>query len=282
MPQGMHTVRFLFLAFVQGITEFLPVSSSGHLAIFQTMLGFKEPPLVFDIILHLATTLAVLIFLRKELALVCSESLQAFHGLRKGERLGVIWRKFPYYRMGVLVIVAFLPAATIGVLLHSLIEKMFASLMVVGISLLFTGTVLFMTKNVSSKKNIETMTSFDAVIVGIAQACAIVPGISRSGMTIAGGMFRKLDKNFAARFSFMLSIPTILAAAVYHLKNGIGDIFEGKKMILMLSFLIAFVTGYAALAFLSRLISRAKFHYFSYYCWGIGLVSILLAVKWPR
>jgi len=173
--------------------------------------------------------------------------------------------------------IAFIPAALIGVVIHKLIEEMFASLFAVGISFFITGAVLFFTRFAAVRKDARSMRMSEALIIGISQAIAITPGISRSGMTIAAGLCRGLDKSFAARFSFLLAIPTILGAAVFALKDGIGPV-SIDAVTLAVSCATAFISGYIALAWLARAVARAKFHYFSYYCWLMGIISIVFSI----
>ncbi|MCP4650652.1 MAG: undecaprenyl-diphosphate phosphatase [PVC group bacterium] len=271
-------MEYFLLALFQGVTEFVPVSSSGHLVFFQRIFGFEEPMLAFDIILHLATTLAVIVFLYKDLCVMLKEVFLALKSCIKGKALREVWREFTYLRICVFMAAALIPAIIIGVALKDIIENLFGSMRFVGIAFIITGCVLFITKRLSSNnREMKNMNIKDALIIGIAQAAAIMPGISRSGMTIASGIFRGLDKNVAARFSFMLSIPTILAASVYQLKDGLGEL--GVSMPVMTgSFLIAFISGYIALVVLSKMISKAKFHYFSYYCWTMGIITIILSI----
>ncbi len=274
----MEIIQYILLAFVQGLTEFIPVSSSGHLIFFQTVLGIKEPMLVFDVMLHVATTLAVIIFLRRELLLIIQEILMVMRNCVKGEGMAQSLRQFDHAKLSVLIIIAFIPAVIFGLFFHSLIEKMFTSLRVVGVSFCITGFILFITKYSRSEKGLKQVNFTDACVIGIAQALAIIPGISRSGATISAGLYRKLDKELAAKFSFLLSLPTILAAAVYKLKDGIGQVnIDGA--VLALSFITAFISGYITLVILSKMIARARFHYFSYYCWLMGIISIIISVR---
>jgi len=269
----MDFVKYLVLAFLQGATEFIPVSSSGHLVFFQRIFGFEQPLVFFDIVLHLATMLSVIMFLRKELLLIAQESIMAIKNLCTGKRWHKVWQEFSYFRLGLFVFIAIIPAVLAGIVLADFIEKMFSSLKVVGVSFLITGTVLFWTKYVSSKRQMKTFNFLDAFLIGIFQAVALFPGISRSGMTISAGIFRGLDKKNAARFSFILSVPTIFAAAVYKLTTQIEEI-QIDIILLSLFFMVSFLSGYLALTILSRMISQAKFYYFSYYCWGIGIISL--------
>ena len=266
-------MKYILLALLQGITEFVPVSSSGHLVFFQKVFGFKEHMLSFDIILHLATTLAVIVFLRKDLSMMAKEWVKAFSYLLKKDGVKKAWNEFAYFRLGGLMIVALVPAIIIGVTLDEFIEKMFGSLLFVGIAFFVTGAILFFTKHISSNRELKKVNSMDAFLIGVSQALAIVPGVSRSGFTIAMGIFRGLDKNVAARFSFLLSIPTILAASIYKLKDGLGEFSIGISWLIG-SFVVAFLSGYLALIFLSKMVAKAKFHYFSFYCWLMGAISI--------
>lgn len=275
---AIENIQCALLAFMQGMTEFLPVSSSGHLVFFQKVFGFKEPMLLFDIILHLATTLSVIVFLRKELILLFKNFFSAMNLIFRGEKVSTVWKNFLYFRISLLIFVALIPAIVIGASLSGFIEKMFVSFKAVGVCFLITGTVLFFTRQLSPNRQIEQVNVLDAFFIGLAQAAAIFPGISRSGLTISAGMFRGLDRNFAAKFSFILAIPTILAAAIYELRNGIDEIRIGIVS-LVLFFCIAFVSGYIALVILSKMISKAKFHYFSYYCWLMGIISIVLSFR---
>ncbi len=274
----MNLLHYLFLACLQGVTEFLPVSSSGHLVFFQEIIGFEEPLLSFDIILHLATVLAVLVFLRKDLFLMLQEWGLAFKKVAQGKSFKEVWSELEYLRMFVFVAVALIPAILVGLIFHSIIDNMFNSLRVITVSFFITGTVLFLTRGKGTPKNKRQLTLIDAFLIGLAQAVAIIPGISRSGMTISSGIFRGINKELAARFSFLLSIPTIAAAAIYKLKDGMGEI-SISNFELSLSFLFAFLSGYFTLLILSKMIARAKFHYFSFYCWGMGVVCIVVLLK---
>ena len=274
----MDLTRYLFLACLQGVTEFLPISSSGHLVFFQEIIGFEEPLVNFDIILHVATVFSVIVFLRKDLLSILKELILAFNKIAKGESLKEIWRKLEYLRLFVFVIAAVIPAVLIGFFFHFFIEKMFSSLRVISLSFFATGTILFFTRGKGTPVKKKQITLIDSLLIGLAQAVAIIPGISRSGLTISSGMFRGLNKELAARFSFLLSIPTIAAAAIYKLRNGMGELSIGN-LGLVLSFLAAFLSGYFSLVILSKMIARAKFHYFSFYCWGMGFICFAVLLK---
>ena len=159
----MDLLRYLFLACLQGITEFLPISSSGHLVFFQKIIGFKEPLLGFDIILHLATVLSIVVFLRKDLQRIFKEGILAFRHIVKGNSLKEAWDRFEYFRILIFVCIAIMPAILVGLLFHSVIEKMFGSLKIVSLSFFITGTVLFLTKN---KPTVKTMANATIARIG--------------------------------------------------------------------------------------------------------------------
>jgi undecaprenyl-diphosphatase len=270
-------LKYIFLALLQGLTEFLPVSSSGHLVFYQKIFDFQEPLLLFDIILHLATALSVIVFLKKDLAVIIFDSIKGCQKIVSGEKFKTVFKMNGGFRLAVLVLLAMVPSIIFGLLLNEFADKLFGSLKVISVTFLINGGILFATKIISQGKR-DKINLKDALFIGIMQAIAIFPGISRSGSTIACGIFRGLDKNSAARFSFILSVPTILAAAIFKLKDGLGAINVGF-ITLSFSFLVAFISGYFSLIVLSKMIARAKFHYFAYYCWLMGIISLVLFLK---
>jgi undecaprenyl-diphosphatase len=261
------------LGVVQGLTEFLPVSSSAHLVITQNLFGFEEPQLVLDIVLHLGTLAAVALFLWKEIFDITLGTCKGVAAFVKRE--AKLFDTYPDFFTGVCVIVATVPTGLMGVLFKDKFEAMFGSLTMVGFFLLVTGCVLFTTKFVKVIRA-KKLTVFDALIIGVAQGIAICPGISRSGITITSGILRRLDPVFAAKFSFLLSIPAILGAALLHIKDlhsvplaGLGYLAAG--------FLSSAVSGYLSLAVLMRIVKNFKLYYFSYYCWVLGTAVIMFA-----
>ena len=260
----IDVIKYAVLGIIQGLTEFLPVSSSGHLVFFQNVFGFKEAPLFFDILLHLATGIAVIYFLRKELFEIIKNLFNV---------------KSEYFKLGLLLVVASVPTAFMGVLLKDYAQQLFSSAKHAGIALLVTGSVLYVVSKLKINSEAKTITGvkyLDAVIIGIVQGIAIIPGISRSGFTIAAGLSRRLDREFAAKFSFMLSIPAILGALVFEFSDGIKTI--GSDFIYMIpGFIAAMLVGFWSLGFLMKIIKGMKLRYFSYYCWIVGIVVILAA-----
>jgi len=254
----MDYLQAILLGIIQGITEWLPVSSSGHLALLQAFFGI-EPPVIFDIMLHLGTLGAVIVFFRKDI-------FALFRGFLTFNNTN------PEFRLSLLIILASIPTAIIGFSLKDFFASMFSNTPYVGIALMITGVIIFLTRNASGTKSIDWKS---AIVMGIAQGLAIAPGISRSGSTISAGMLLGLDKEKAARFSFLMFIPAILGATLFEAKeiSSLGPDFGPA----LLGTITAAIVGYAAIGFLLKIINRNKFSYFSYYCFALGLLAILMA-----
>jgi undecaprenyl-diphosphatase len=250
-------IQALVLGMVQGLTEFLPVSSSGHLVIFQHLFGIKGSPLTFDVLVHLGTLLAVFVAFWDDIA--------------------AIFKK-PFSRLTYLIIVGCIPAGLMGFFLKPLFARAFESLLVVGIGLLITGVVLKVSEIVSDNslvmKEVRETGYLDVLFIGLLQGIAIVPGISRSGSTIAGGLLAGLDRTFAARYSFLLSIPVILGAALVQLKDFTPDTVTGSMVPYIVGPLTAAVFGYFAIKIVLKLVENGRLSIFSYYCWIVGALTI--------
>jgi undecaprenyl-diphosphatase len=242
----------IILAVVQGITEWLPVSSSGHLVLFQELFGLEEQ-IGFDLILHIASLLVVCFIFRKDI-------MSLIKGLLVGNKESG--------KLGMMLVIASIPIAIVGFFAQKIIELAFTSLLLVGISFIFTGLILWITQFPFRKKKMEYK---DALWVGIFQALALFPGISRSGSTIAAGILRGVDRQKAARFSFLLFIPAIIGASLLNIKTFIINIE------VIISFFVALVVSYIAIKLLLEVIAKRKFHYFSYYCWIVGIITLILA-----
>lgn len=255
----LTSIQALILGLVQGLTEFLPVSSSGHLVIFQHLLGINEGPLTFDVLVHMGTLVAVFAAFWKDIIAICRK---------------------PFSKLTYLIIVASVPAAFIGYYLAPVFERAFESLLVVGMGLIFTGCVLRVSESLSKRKlnlkSSDEMTYADAVFIGCLQALAIIPGISRSGSTIAAGLLSGLERDFAARFSFLMSIPVILGAGVFKLKNVFLNGFPQSEVIpYIIGPVTAAVFGFIAIKLVLKLVRQGRLAVFSYYCWGVGIFSLL-------
>jgi undecaprenyl-diphosphatase len=255
----------VLLGIIQGLTEFFPVSSSGHLVLFQNIFGMKEPQIFVDVMLHVGTLLSLVIFLRKELFSLAI-------GLGLFLKKPKMYYKDPRIKMLFAIVVASVPTMFIGYFFSDFFEPLFASLRTVGFALLITGAYLFFTKYAQEKKRNFFVHPF---AIGVLQGAAIVPGFSRSGLTIGGGMFLGWKREEAAKFSFLLSIPAILGAAVYQF----GKIDTGSQSwwIIITGVAVSALFGYLALTLLVSVINRGKFYAFSFYCFLAGTIAILFS-----
>ena len=262
------------LGVVQGATEYLPVSSSGHLVIFQHLFGLTEPVLLFDIVLHLATLVAVVWFYRRDIADLFRQSVAAIGDLAHGGKWTEISSKYPAFRLAWLIVIGTIPTALIGITLQDTFETLFGSLRTVGVMLWVTGLILLMTRFARrGGREIGNMAIADALLIGLVQGLAITPGISRSGSTIAVALLLGIQKETAARFSFLLSIPSILGALMLQIGaagNGVGVTATA------VGFVAALVTGYFCLVLLVRVVKQGRLAWFAPYCFGMGALAILL------
>ncbi|MDE0332918.1 MAG: undecaprenyl-diphosphate phosphatase [Nitrospinae bacterium] len=256
----------LILGVLQGLTEFLPVSSSGHLVLGQSILGLKEPELFFDVLLHVGTLAAVLVFYGKDLWRIARGWISSLAGKESGDGSA---------RTGWLLILGSVPAGVAGVFVGGLVEEMFASPRLAACALLVTGSILCLSEPKEGGGRGEAqMTAKDALVIGVFQAFAIVPGISRSGATIAAALIRGVAREQAARFSFLLSVPAILGAFALKLKDIEGPLGE-KLLPYAVGALAAAVVGAVALGWLIRLVRGGNLARFRYYCWGAGALSLI-------
>jgi len=257
----METLKAIILGIVQGLTEFLPVSSSGHLEIGKYILGdanIGEESMIMTVTLHAATALSTIIIFRKDIA-------EIFAGLFKRDNKA--------WRYSMMIILSMIPAAFVGLFFEELLEGLFnQNLILVGIMLLFTGSILFLADR--AKTTDKNVGYSDALIIGIAQAVAILPGISRSGSTIATSVMLGIDREASARFSFLMVIPLILGKMAKDLLS--GEISQSSINLIDLSagFIAAFVTGLLACTLMIKLVKASKLSGFAYYCFAIGLLAI--------
>ncbi|MDD4657730.1 MAG: undecaprenyl-diphosphate phosphatase [Eubacteriales bacterium] len=272
----MDYLKAVLLGLIQGLTEFLPVSSSGHLVLAQRLLGIEIPGVTFEVFLHVGTLISVIWVFRERLANIIKSFLVLF---KKEE-----WARYaanPDRRFGLLLIAASIPTAIIAFLLNDFIEKAFGSTLFVGIALLITGGLLWVADALpGGNKDITKTTALDAVLIGVFQGIAIFPGISRSGATISGALFRKLDKRTAAEFSFLLSIPAILGGALVEVIK-IGQETAGAAMdwlFYLAGIVAAAAAGIFAIRFFIRLLVRDRLRIFAVYCWLVGVIVILITL----
>lgn len=273
----MTWIQAFILGTVQGLTEFLPVSSSGHLVLFQHLFGLKEPELFFDISVHAGTLIAVILFFRKDLIdmIVSAARLSALF-FRKRISFYELWEN-PEVKLTMLIVVGSFPTGIIGLLFKDIAEELFSSIVIVGCTLIVTGTFLWLTRGSSSKQggDIGEFSVKQALLIGLVQGIAITPGISRSGSTIAAGLFLGLDREIAARYSFLLSIPAIVGAEILGLKDA-G--FHSVDAAVLIGTLSAGIVGYFALTLLVYIVKKGQLHLFSPYCWLIGLIALIAGI----
>ncbi|MFQ5406123.1 MAG: undecaprenyl-diphosphate phosphatase [Candidatus Micrarchaeia archaeon] len=248
----------VFLGAIQGITEWLPISSSGHLVLAQEFFGL-EASLFFDLMLHFGTLLAVLVFFRKDFLEMFKAALRFDFSSEYG-------------RLVLFLILGSIPVALAGFFLHDFFESLFSSVFAVGVALIVTGTFLFLTKDSTGKKNVSFK---GALLMGLAQAFAIVPGISRSGLTIGTGLLLGMRREKAARFSFFLAFPAILGATLFEAKNAV--FFQEDLAFVLAGTVSAFAVGFLSIGFLLDVVKKRSFHVFAYYTWLIGLFALFLS-----
>jgi undecaprenyl-diphosphatase len=267
----MDMLQGIILGVVQGITEFLPISSSGHLVIMQHFLGMEEPMLFFDIMLHLGTLGAVVAVFWGDIKEMGQEELLPI--LKGFANTGGLFSTLCRARMILLILLASIPTGLIGYLFKKPLESLFSSPHAVGFALCFTGTLLWLTKY--GKRQVGPLRVYHALLIGLVQGIAIIPGISRSGATIATGLFLGLSGELAARFSFLLSIPAILGAVSLELASSSVSIHT-QLLPTVLGTFMATLIGYLALRYLLKVISHGKLFHFSYYCWALGILTLIL------
>ena len=271
----MDLFQAIILGIIQGLTEFLPVSSSGHLVIFQNLFGLKEPELFFDISVHVGTLAAIVIFFWKEIwAIIISLAHFSALALKKRISFHSVYEDADA-KLAILIVVGSIPTAIIGILFHKIADTLFSSVVLVGFMLIITGSLVWGTRWIKKdRKNINDFSVRDALIIGLVQGIAIIPGISRSGSTIAVGLFLGLNRETAARYSFLLSIPAILGAAALSLNHLSAHNVLPLKVTLFGAF-TSCIVGYWALKLLIKIVKHGRMQIFAPYCWAIGILALI-------
>ena len=268
----MTLLQSFVLGIVQGLTEFIPVSSSGHLVLVPHLLGWQIPEaqnFIFDVLVQLGTLVAVVVYYWQDLLAIA----RAFV-------LGLV-RRQPFAeadaRMGWFLILATLPAVVVGLLAKDLIEQAFASPKMTGVFLLGTALLLLIAEQAGRRsRSLPELNWQDSLWIGCSQVLALLPGVSRSGATLAGGMTRHLDRSAAARFSFLMSVPVMLGASVLALKDLLAlPAVHDFLLPLLIGFLTAMISGYFAIRWLISYLSKHSLYLFAGYCAMLGLVIIL-------
>ena len=275
----MTYLSSFLLGLVQGLAEFLPISSSGHLSIAQNLLGLNtEIPEFFDVLLHVGTLVAVFVAYWRDICDMVAELIRGVGDLVHGTTPRQVP---PARRLILLIIVGTLPLFIL-LPIHKQVQALSNNMVFIGAALVVTGFLLFACDLVrKGKKTERTATIADVLVVGLGQAIATLPGISRSGMTITTGCFMGFERKFAVRFSFLLSIPAVLGANILSLKDALDTgIIWAEVPMYVVGVITAAVVGYACIRLLRLVAEKGRFGAFAYYCWAVGLLTLLLnAIK---
>lgn len=253
----------LILGLVQGLTEFLPVSSSGHLEITKAIFGdnsLPEESLLMTVVLHAATALSTIVIFRKDIA----EILKGLFQFKNNEE----------FQFSLKIIISMIPAAVVGVLFEEVIEQFFGgNLLLVGSMLILTAGLLFLADK--AKSTLNPVSYKNAFVIGVAQAVAILPGISRSGATISTSVLLGVDRQKAARFSFLMVVPLILGKMAKDILSGDLAETQTEASLLIIGFIAAFVAGLVACQWMIALVKKSQLKYFSFYCMIVGIIAII-------
>lgn len=285
----MNLAHAILMGLIQGLTEFLPVSSSGHLALFKILFHVNtDNGILFDVLLHIATLIAVVVVYYKDVFHLVKEFILMIRDLIQNIIVLVGKKNHPerqmkkiitssYRKFVAMVIVSTIPTGIIGFLIKDFVEQSETTLLVPGICLIITAVVLFLSDLApDGKKGPKKSKYWNAVVIGIVQGLATLPGISRSGSTIATSVFLGFDRKFAVKYSFILSIPAILGALVLQLKDlGDYEITGSVGASYVVGMIVAAVVGYIAIKLMLTIVRKKKFKYFSVYCLIVGIISLI-------
>ncbi|MBW1959890.1 MAG: undecaprenyl-diphosphate phosphatase [Deltaproteobacteria bacterium] len=273
----MNPLQAIALGVLQGLTEFLPVSSSGHLVLLQHLFGIKEPELLFDISLHLGTLIAVCVIFFKEIRSLLLTLLHLPAVVQSSDRLVSVYKDNEDVRMIAFIGLGSIPTAIIGILLHKKADQLFVNIWMVGVMLVITGIFLWTTRfALPEGRTPRRMNAGHALTIGLVQGMAILPGVSRSGSTISVALLLGIKRENSAKYSFLLSIPAIVGALIMELNS---DRMHSSVSIeaLLSGTAAAAIVGFMALKILLRVIKGGHLYFFSPYCWLIGCVAIVSA-----
>ena len=277
----MTLFESIILGLVQGLAEFLPISSSGHLAALQYIFGIDgSNVLTFTVMLHFGTLVAIFVVYWKDIVDLVKELFATIKDVCTGQ--GVQVNKNDTRKLGFMIITASVPTAIIGLLLNDFFESLYAKMTVIGVCLIITGCGLFFAERYGGgKRTIKDMNFRNAFFIGLCQSVAIMPGISRSGATMIGGLACKFDRAFAVRYAFLISIPSVLGAFLLEVPDAVKSVSDGTGMSLGVMFAgiaVAAVSGYAAIKVMIKAVTNKKLMYFSVYTWIAGAALIIYSI----
>ena len=262
----MNYIQGIFLGILQGVTEFLPVSSSGHLLMMRNVLGLGDVPVLFDVLLHVATLFVVLVMFRKKVLELLVSLFQ--WAARKADEKDMANMKL----IAIILLTVFI-TGVLGLFIDGL--NLSETPKVVFPLYLVTAVILWMTRKAPTGKKYRDLGYTDGLILGVAQGIGVLPGISRSGITISAGLYRKMDRDVAAEYSFLISIPAIVGAVILDLKDA-SDLLNAVSLpVLSISFIATVISGFLALSLLVRLVNSGKFYYFSFYLVPLGILGLI-------
>jgi len=275
----MSVFSAIFLGLIQGVAEFLPISSSGHLAVLQNVFNFQtgeEGHMFFDVLLHFGTVIAIIVAYWKDIVEVVRDTLSLLRERKLPAEQKQ--RAYPGGRLFLMIIIATLPLVVI-LPVHDALEQLYYKTWFIGIAFILTGFLLFVSdKMPMGRKNERTMRVRDALIIGVCQAIATIPGISRSGSTITAGLATGQDREYAMKFSLLMSIPAVLGANLLSFIKAIDEIDWSCMPVYLLGMVVAMVSGYFSIVLLRRIVQRGKFGNFTYYLWGIGVFTLIVSL----
>lgn len=271
----MTYTNAIILGIVQGLAEFLPISSSGHLALLQHFFHVEaDKVLIFTVLLHIGTLLSVFIMYWRDIWELIKEFFITIADLVRGR--GLRLQERPVRKLGVMIIVATIPTALMGFLLNDFFESLNSILWAIGIGWIFTGFILYFSEKLGrANRDLKHMNFRNAIFIGIMQGIAICPGVSRSGSTMVGGLVTGFKREFAVKFAFLISIPSILGAAVLEVPEAMKATTEGLAAgPLIVGMIVSAVCGILAIKLMIKVVIAQKLKYFSYYVWVLGALTV--------
>ena len=276
----MTVLNAIILGLVQGVAEFLPISSSGHLAILQDLFGMttaEQGHLFFDVLLHLGTLVSIFVMYWGDITSMVREVFAVLRGGRTAD--GKPAGNLPAARLFFMIVIATLPLVLV-LPVNDYVEQLYYMPAFVGAMLILTGAMLYVSDRIPrGKKTERSMRVTDALIIGLCQCVATIPGISRSGTTITAGIATGLDRGFAMKFAFLMSIPAVLGANLLSFINAFSEGLDPSLIpAYLLGMLAAMLSGIAAISLMKLIAKKSKFGWFAYYCWGAGVLTIIFSL----
>ncbi len=267
----MSFIDSIILGVIQGVTEFLPVSSSGHLSVLKFLLGLKDVPVLFDILLHISTLLVMILVFRKRIAGIIVSLWRLVKGQKSEDDRENLWLFF-------LIIFATIITGIVGLGFSGLEAKISTNPAIIGILFIVTGIILLLTLFFKGDKGYRQMSVWDAMVIGLFQGIGVLPGISRSGITITASLGMKVDRKYSGEFSFLIAIPAILGA--FLLKSGEAKVLLSTVSlpVMITGFVTTFLVGLVSLIILLKIIKSGKLYFFSFYLIPLGIATLLKAV----